>query len=848
MDYARYLTTGGVTKQIKDREAAEGGAVAALYSNTGRYAVGDYCVHEGKFYVCSTAITANEEFTAAHWTAANLADKVQTVEGDVSSLKSAVTNNTYPFDLSGLTQYNFIISPSSGKWATNTKYASWIVKRPVKAKLIAITGGTNGSAIAMLTSDAHVADSYPSYATGWTGRVTIASGETALFSIPDNCQFIWVNKSTSESNDYTPAYIGFGGDEFDNDYIRIEYAESSGSQYINTGVKLNQDSRIKIRANTTDVTGTSYIFGGRTNTSTNAFGVGQVVSGRVFAGYGAYEYIEFYPSVNVHEYDFNGANLYADGALINTFDAATFTTPNNAYLFATSGSSSNVFYGKCRIYYCQIFDGNGNLLRDFIPVIRRSDSAVMMYDRVNKIAYAANGGTLTGGPMLSTEDNLSSITSNTTRISQIEARLNETNDREYIQTEADRVAKKVHDVQTGKTLTFVACSDLHYAVAVGDSDGVTVADDQRALRDMADGILAVANQTHFDFYACLGDVIYQWQSHGANYNNGVAEMVAVTKLLGDAFGNNQQIRMVGNHDPNCENSDGKEFGADLLNSFTGIYSDMLTRDENAPYGGYGYHDFERQKVRLIVLNTSFYTPETDLTNGTTRYYIGADQAYWLCQALDLSEKEDADEWQIVIGSHVAMDGSTNKDIFRYTAVLNAYVSGGTWSQSSLSYNFSGKNAAKIAMYINGHTHAYRVRNLSYKDPDGNVLGILPIANLFVPNALPGREKVSTDGETYSKTAGTAESTSFQVITIDFDSKVVYAHHYGAGIDIIIHYAPTAEASYTTDLTDPAWASVDTTIATVSSGAVTPVAAGYVMIYAKSETDNTIEFWNYQSVV
>lgn len=58
--------------------------IADQYSSSGTYDVGDYVWHSGYLYKCTTAITAAEEWTAAHWTAAVLGD-------DVSNLKSAIS-------------------------------------------------------------------------------------------------------------------------------------------------------------------------------------------------------------------------------------------------------------------------------------------------------------------------------------------------------------------------------------------------------------------------------------------------------------------------------------------------------------------------------------------------------------------------------------------------------------------------------------------------------------------------------------------------------------------------------------------------------------------------------------
>lgn len=58
--------------------------VAAQYSNSATYNVGDYVIYNDSLYRCNTAITTGEAWTAAHWTAAVLGD-------DVGKLKNALT-------------------------------------------------------------------------------------------------------------------------------------------------------------------------------------------------------------------------------------------------------------------------------------------------------------------------------------------------------------------------------------------------------------------------------------------------------------------------------------------------------------------------------------------------------------------------------------------------------------------------------------------------------------------------------------------------------------------------------------------------------------------------------------
>lgn len=64
-----------------------GGNLAANYSTSAAYAVGDYCIKDGTLYRCTTAITSGENWNSAHWTAAKIGP-------DVSALKSAFINTT----------------------------------------------------------------------------------------------------------------------------------------------------------------------------------------------------------------------------------------------------------------------------------------------------------------------------------------------------------------------------------------------------------------------------------------------------------------------------------------------------------------------------------------------------------------------------------------------------------------------------------------------------------------------------------------------------------------------------------------------------------------------------------
>jgi len=854
--------------------------IAGTYSSSKTYNVGDYAWESGVLKRCIVPITAGETFTAAHWTNAVVCD-------DLSALKTAISGisdemnvldidvdykysfseeleenpaSSYNKEKYGIRQeltqitlnasspiqsgnINLKISNGLGRAGSNTDIDAWttgitlieghkyrILMRYMSGT-VTVPSGTNPPFAMIYKAGTHTAISGESNALDGLNhqRIFVATSDTINLVIRVSAKITLVNAvyqiiledlTVKENSRRAITRIPNG-------YQQIEYIESSRTQAVRGYQKLNQDSRVVICFAQTGEIGeaNNYIFGARYDSDTSAFYSTIRANGQVDYGYGGLnETSAIINNDGIHVFDCNKTNFYIDGKLVKTANAATFETPTKSGIAGIYANSNN-YFGSVRVYYYAEY-ASGVLIAEYFPCVRLSDNAVGMYDVVNQV-FCENAGT---GSFTAGENvNIQTITKTLNEMN--------TNERDYVQQEADRVAEKVRNVQTGKSITFVACSDLHYNV-----DSVTV---QNALVDMGEGIKKIAEQINVDFYACFGDIIYRLTSD-ADFDKGKAEAIAATKIVSDAFGNNKQFRLVGNHDPNAEGLTGY-FTADQMNAFAGIYSNFLVKNDDMPYSGIGYCDFERQKVRLIVLNTSLYTPEQTPDQASTQYSFLTEQEYWLAQTLDLSGKEDVEEWQIVICSHIQLDYQTRTIIGRRSQVLNAYESGGTWSRGDSSYNFAGKNAAKLALYLNGHMHSYVIKNMRHLNNSGEVQNTLKMANIFVPNALPDRDYPGTDGVTYTKTANTAESTAFQVITIDFESKIAYAHHYGAGIDIVMHYDPSTAASFSTDLTSPTWASVDTDIATVSDGTVTPVANGNVMIYAKSETDNCIECWNYQAV-
>lgn len=95
--------------------------VAAQYSTSATYDVGDYVIYGGQLYRCKTAITTPESWTAAHWTATVLGDDIGELKNTAQYLTGsepiAMTAKAF-IDLSGSTvDINAPVSQDSFSYA-----------------------------------------------------------------------------------------------------------------------------------------------------------------------------------------------------------------------------------------------------------------------------------------------------------------------------------------------------------------------------------------------------------------------------------------------------------------------------------------------------------------------------------------------------------------------------------------------------------------------------------------------------------------------------------------------------------------------------------------------------------
>lgn len=184
-------------------------------------------------------------------------------------------------------------------------------------------------------------------------------------------------------------------------YTELEYIESSGTQYIDTGFKQNQNSRVVVDLQLLAAPSGSYawIYEGRDSGPSNRHGVYATKSnGRWYGGYGSSTKNTgvSYDLTARLTVDFD-KNVLTIGDVATEFTEATFQSDTTTTLFGCNTAGTVANFASCKLYSCQIYD-NGALVRNFIPC-KNTSGAVGLYDTVGAQFYANAGtGTFTAGP------------------------------------------------------------------------------------------------------------------------------------------------------------------------------------------------------------------------------------------------------------------------------------------------------------------------------------------------------------------------------------------------------------------------------------------------------------------
>ena len=181
--------------------------------------------------------------------------------------------------------------------------------------------------------------------------------------------------------------------------VELEYIESTGTQYIDTGIKASKNLKVEADIDVSAASGWVMILGDYT-------------SGSYFSWWRQNTTMyAYYGSNNKTLAELTGKRKYISNNTNNiwSIDTSKITvTPNssdfskdgnNLYLFSVN-NGGNYNKASMKLYSCKIYD-NGTLVRDFIPAKRVSDGMCGLWDKANYKFYKNAGtGTFIGGPAI----------------------------------------------------------------------------------------------------------------------------------------------------------------------------------------------------------------------------------------------------------------------------------------------------------------------------------------------------------------------------------------------------------------------------------------------------------------
>lgn len=194
------------------------------------------------------------------------------------------------------------------------------------------------------------------------------------------------------------ANAGTGSFTLGQDIVPVEYLQSTGTQYIDTGIIVkNNNANLSVKYQFTESATAVSVFGAMKSNNTCWFAE-QYNNKWWFGGTGSL--FNNSQGTNLHTVKWNIANGTVNGTVDNTNYSGTYSgsivSDVTLALFCTHYGENYSRNGKVKLYYFQLSE-NGKKLLNLIPV--RVDNVGYMYDKVSHKLFANAGtGNFTVGP------------------------------------------------------------------------------------------------------------------------------------------------------------------------------------------------------------------------------------------------------------------------------------------------------------------------------------------------------------------------------------------------------------------------------------------------------------------
>lgn len=351
---------------------------------------------------------------------------------------------------------------------------------------------------------------------------------------------------------------------------------------------------------------------------------------------------------------------------------------------------------------------------------------------------------------------------------------------EGVQTAVSALVDKAMSREDNRILRFLISSDAHQKNEGDKSAEITAGN-----KELGQAHGEILKLIGVDFVANLGDIT--WGSSKSDSATCLEEGKAFNQLVSDKIRGETQIWTEGNHETAL-------LTASQIHALIYSHNKGLIQDTDHWIEGYGYMDFPNQKVRVICLNTNQGT-------GSDVSGMSNEQLKWFAEtALDMSGKTD---WSVITMGHHPLSYNT-VSLMRYAAeTVKAFINGDNFSfETNDGFTFGLDYSNKKCQYVghfHGHAHSFSEVKMQRYVSSG-VYEEFNACEICIPNACYDRNNQYSQDEyegeyvqrymtptTYYKTDEDGNRTSFNLVTVCLDKKVIYADNYGAGIDREINY-------------------------------------------------------------
>ena len=179
-------------------------------------------------------------------------------------------------------------------------------------------------------------------------------------------------------------------------YTKLEYIESSGTQYIDTGVSNFRTQSTRVTLDVDWLSGLGYYFG--CAQSGLSWYVEAFQPTKVYSGYlDESESADIATVIGRYTVDKNGVSTNVNGVKIQHASADSSASIPICLLACGGSSGVSGIADAARIYSCKIYSGL-TLIRQFVPC-KNSSGEVGLYDEVNDVFYGNAGtGVFIAGP------------------------------------------------------------------------------------------------------------------------------------------------------------------------------------------------------------------------------------------------------------------------------------------------------------------------------------------------------------------------------------------------------------------------------------------------------------------